>query len=62
MMRGPAAAARVGAPSGSSASDVQPRLWIPVAAFVVWIVIWPVTFATLRQSRHPTDSCEPPEA
>src|ERR1041384_890524 len=24
------------------ASDVHPRLWIPVAAFAVWLVIWRV--------------------
>ena len=30
------------------ASDVHPRLWIPVAAFAVWLVIWRVKFSTLE--------------
>lgn len=26
------------------ASDVEPRLWVPVAAFAVWLVLWRVKF------------------
>jgi Mn2+/Fe2+ NRAMP family transporter len=29
------------------ASDVGPKLWIPVAAFGVWIVIWRVRFSVM---------------
>ncbi|KAE8764616.1 Nramp family divalent metal transporter [Georgenia thermotolerans] len=30
------------------ASDVHPRLWIPVAAFAVWLVVWRVKFSVLE--------------
>jgi Mn2+/Fe2+ NRAMP family transporter len=30
------------------ASDVGPRLWMPVAAFAVWIVIWRVRFSIME--------------
>src|SRR3954454_10696188 len=30
------------------ASDVGPRLWIPVAAFGVWIVVWRVRFSVME--------------
>ncbi|PFG40957.1 Mn2+/Fe2+ NRAMP family transporter [Georgenia soli] len=30
------------------ASDVHPRLWIPVAALAVWLVVWRVRFGTLE--------------
>src|SRR6185503_19657865 len=30
------------------ASDVGPKLWIPVAAFGVWIVIWRVRFSVME--------------
>jgi Mn2+/Fe2+ NRAMP family transporter len=30
------------------ASDVEPRLWIPVAAFAVWMVIWRTRFAVME--------------
>jgi len=30
------------------ASDVHPRLWIPVAALAVWLVVWRVRFSVLE--------------
>jgi Mn2+/Fe2+ NRAMP family transporter len=30
------------------ASDVGPKLWIPVAAFAVWIVVWRVGFSVME--------------
>ncbi|TRW46522.1 Nramp family divalent metal transporter [Georgenia yuyongxinii] len=30
------------------ASDVHPRLWIPVAALAVWLVVWRVKFSVLE--------------
>lgn len=30
------------------ASDVEPRLWVPVAAFAVWLVLWRVKFKIME--------------
>ncbi len=30
------------------ATDVGPMLWMPVAAFGVWLVIWRVKFSTME--------------
>ncbi|GAA2236839.1 divalent metal cation transporter [Rarobacter faecitabidus] len=30
------------------ASDIQPKLWIPVAAFAVWLVLWRVKFQVME--------------
>src|SRR3954468_2711805 len=30
------------------ASSVEPRLWIPVAAFALWLVVWRTKFSTME--------------